>query len=235
MDDVLHEFGKAIQIPELSDDDGLLLTAEVLPAAPTTVEAELTVEIYQHSYSSSFYIPTIHFSASKQTYQGLGFLLFAHALGNSATSTRIAVSSSYCDGGSQASILELQVGINSTRKIDDLIPGETLLQALAFNYWPTQCNRHPWWPLVYEEVYSLPWMDVGNEDGFDLRPGEDAFVYGFGSLAGTIRMAELLLNISRAEATCNEYCLEAEPGFRGVAPASTEIVLHLPGSPGYAN
>jgi hypothetical protein len=61
------------------------------------------------------------------------------------------------------------------------------------------------------------------------RPRRDT-VFGFGSLAGTVRLAELMLDASRPDSAENEIDLEGDAGFRGVAPASAELKLILPGS-----
>ena len=42
-------------------------------------------------------------------------------------------------------------------------------------------------------------------------------------------MIQLFLDMSRQSNDCTEIALEAEPGFRGVAPASAEIRFWLPG------
>ena len=53
---------------------------------------------------------------------------------------------------------------------------------------------------------------------------------GFGSDEKNVRVAELLLNISRLDNTTDEYELESEMGFRGVGFGSAEVRLWLPGS-----
>jgi hypothetical protein len=55
-------------------------------------------------------------------------------------------------------------------------------------------------------------------------------VIGFGSTEGTARFGQLLLDIGSPADTGDEYCLEGEAGFRGVAPLSAELTVWLPGS-----
>lgn len=50
------------------------------------------------------------------------------------------------------------------------------------------------------------------------------------SAAGTIRLAELLLNAGCSWNTVREFELEGDAGFRGVAPLSAELRIVLPGS-----
>jgi hypothetical protein len=47
------------------------------------------------------------------------------------------------------------------------------------------------------------------------------------------RLTELLLDASRPSSQVNEFHLEGEGGFRGVAPFSCEVRLWLPGSFGW--
>ena len=46
-------------------------------------------------------------------------------------------------------------------------------------------------------------------------------------------MIQLFLDMSRENNDYSEVALEAEPGFRGVAPASAEIRFWLPGGDFY--
>jgi hypothetical protein len=58
-------------------------------------------------------------------------------------------------------------------------------------------------------------------------------VIGFGNDRGNVRLAQLLLDLSRPDATINDFFLEGENGMRGVAPRSCEARLWLPGKNGW--
>ena len=58
-------------------------------------------------------------------------------------------------------------------------------------------------------------------------------VVGFGSAEGTAQLAALLLDIGNPRCVPDEFQLEGESGFRGVAPLSAEVSLWLPGSVGW--
>jgi hypothetical protein len=58
-------------------------------------------------------------------------------------------------------------------------------------------------------------------------------IVGFGSALGTARLAELLLDIGSPLSSGDEYRLEGENGFLGVAPLSAEVAFWLPGSIGW--
>lgn len=80
---------------------------------------------------------------------------------------------------------------------------------------------------------ELPFFEFTNEDNCIATDEEWAnrdTIYLSGTLAGTVRFAELLLNAGWQENTQLEIDLECEAGFRGVAPGSSEMKLVLPGS-----
>jgi hypothetical protein len=60
-------------------------------------------------------------------------------------------------------------------------------------------------------------------------PARDTLVV-CGQQQGTTRLGQLLLDAGDPEQPRNEYVLEGEAGYRGVAPASAELTLWLPGS-----
>ena len=104
-----------------------------------------------------------------------------------------------------------------------------------FKYRTGNVLRHPWinsgTPLG-----ALPSFKLTNEKDAvyseEARRNRDTLI-GFGSDEAMVRLAELMLNMSRPECKINEVELEGEPGFRGVAPRSAEAMLRLPGSFGW--
>ncbi|MDE2290985.1 MAG: hypothetical protein KGL53_02785 [Elusimicrobia bacterium] len=104
-----------------------------------------------------------------------------------------------------------------------------------FQYWPAEPLRHPWLvPAV--GVAELPLFHLTNaaEAVFTEQDyqGRDT-LSGFGADAAAVRLAGLLLDLSRPMNKMDEVELEGEGGFRGVAEQSSEAVLRLPGSFGW--
>jgi hypothetical protein len=59
--------------------------------------------------------------------------------------------------------------------------------------------------------------------------GQD-ILRGFGTDAGSVRLAELLLNAGQPSNPEAEYVLEGDGGYRGVGYLSAEASIWLPGS-----
>ena len=222
----LREFGANLKIPEPSDDEGLILTPTVLPKAPVKIAApDLVVELRHHDYDGSYPIPSVYLHAPKEVLRGLGLLLFSQALGKPSEPTHISVSTDQGIG-----VKELRIALDGPRHVSELYPGATLLTAEAFEYWPAQDVLEP---FDVCDVNTLPFVMVGDENRCRDRPEKNSILHGFGSLLGTILLAEFLLNVSAKEATGMDYSLECEMGVRGVAPGSMELRFFLPGSPGW--
>lgn len=117
---------------------------------------------------------------------------------------------------------------------DKITPGYHT-QPFAFSYWPGQASKHPWVHLNLDR-FDLPELRLTNLDDCLIKE-EDwerrDTVWGMGSGKGSVILAELLLNINRPEAKQEEFHLECEAGFRGVASLSAEVSLWLPGSFGW--
>jgi hypothetical protein len=101
----------------------------------------------------------------------------------------------------------------------------------TFRYFPGRVSKHPW--LDVRDVHALPLIALSNLDEFIItdqqRDARDT-VFVESSTAGTVRLAELLLNAGCSWNTVLEFQLEGEAGFRGVAPLSAELRIALPGS-----
>jgi len=100
-----------------------------------------------------------------------------------------------------------------------------------FHYSMSEIAKHPWtaYPPAPDE---LPWFKLTNAEDFVVTDEHWATrdrLHGFGSALGSARFARLLLDLSRPANGTFEVALECEAGFRGVAPASAEVRLWLPG------
>jgi len=101
----------------------------------------------------------------------------------------------------------------------------------TFRYFPSLTKKHPW--LHENDVSSLPLLALSNETECILSDEEwhrRDTVFVESSTAGTVRLAELLLNAGCSWNKVREYDMEGDAGFRGVAPMSAELRLLLPGS-----
>jgi hypothetical protein len=101
----------------------------------------------------------------------------------------------------------------------------------TFRYFPGRVSKHPW--LDLHSVHALPLLALSNLDECVItdqqREARDT-VFVESTSAGTVRLAELLLNAGCSSNTVREFDLEGEAGFRGVAPLSAELRIALPGS-----
>jgi hypothetical protein len=112
---------------------------------------------------------------------------------------------------------------------------ELKIEPLAFEYTPSGVRRHPW---SSDDLHpdDLPFFDLTNERELAVDDEERAardVLRGFGSIVQSLRFAALLLDLSRPDNATAEVALEGDAGFRGVARASAEIRLWLPGGEGW--
>lgn len=136
------------------------------------------------------------------------------------------------------SVLELSSSWSEVRRIvyrapwpADDPPLGLVLRPATFRYFPSVTKKHPW--LHEKDISSLPLLALSNENECILsddewRKRDTVFVES--SSAGTVCLAELLLNAGCPWNKVREYELEGDAGFRGVAPMSAELHLLLPGS-----
>jgi hypothetical protein len=178
-------------------------------------------------YYECWRIDYVQCYAPKETYEQLGLLLFAAVLHN--VTHHIVVHLGHPSSEICRFVLDPAALCRD--------PGGTGLELMAarFEYWPSLPDRHPWLdePPAPEH---LPCFSLTNEAGFTVteedRAARDTVVCD-GGTSGTVRFAELLLNISRDANDVTEFPLECEAGFRGVGPRSPEVRLWLPGGDGW--
>ena len=101
-----------------------------------------------------------------------------------------------------------------------------------YSYWPDEISRRMslFNPLPADCYPSFGLSNLDDCVVTDEQWTSRDTIYGFGTLQGTLNFVELLMNFSRPASAVNEFALEAEGGFRGVAPMSAESRLWLPGS-----
>jgi hypothetical protein len=136
------------------------------------------------------------------------------------------------------SVLELSSAWSEVQRVvyraqwpEDDPPLGLVVRPVTFRYVPSVTKKHPW--LHEKQLSDLPLLALSNEtesvqSDEEWRLRDTVFIES--STAGTVRLAELLLNAGCSWNQVREYELEGEAGFRGVAPMSAELRLLLPGS-----
>jgi len=126
---------------------------------------------------------------------------------------------------------EVRAIVYRARWPEDDPPVGLVQRPATFRYFPSVTKKHPW--LHEHDLASLPLLALSNTNETILsdeewRQRDTVFIES--TTAGTVRLAELLLNAGCSWNKVREYELEGDAGFRGVAPMSAELRLLLPGS-----
>jgi hypothetical protein len=107
------------------------------------------------------------------------------------------------------------------------------VQPTSYKYWPIDQDKHPWL-YQFSNAWDLPAVNLTRTVGFTRMSDEEwqdrDLLIGFGGIPGTIRMGQLMLDAGRPNDARDEYEMEGEIGFRGVAPGSCELRIWLHGS-----
>lgn len=207
-------------IPTDPDGPDFTFTTAVIPPVTQPLECNaLVIERGHHDYDT-WRIDYPQCSGTPHSYACLSLAILA-ALLHRHDRVNIALTSPRSD---IRSITIVQPSTSDYHTGLDVRPA-------ALHYSPTPVSRHPW---VKDAILpaDLPWFKLTNAEDFvatEQHRAERDCIHGFGSLLGTARFARLLLDLSRPSNRTFEVALECEAGFRGVAPASAEIRLWLPG------
>jgi hypothetical protein len=223
----LHDWSRPLQalIPDDLSADEVELSGEQLSEPPLALAcADLVIERRVHDYSA-LRVDELHWSGSKAAYEGLALLILGSLL-------HPRPDQRWRRG---ERVLHLTSPVTEVKAVviqPVHMTEETLtlrVERVRYGYEPVK--RHPW--LVDAPApYTLPWMKLSNARdcvGTEADRAARDHVYGFGTMHGTARFANLLLNLSRSANDQREVALEVEGGFRGVAPLSGEARLWLPG------
>jgi hypothetical protein len=205
-------------------NEEIMFSSDWLPAPPGDLTTDsIVLEIGVHEYGN-FRIEQLHWHATRDTFRYLGLAILIASLKAQANETRIRLTH-------PASHIRNLIIKSSFPYRYPSMP-ELGIAIDHYGYWPGKPHRHPWLHLQLP-AYELPHFDLcdlGNLAFTEQQRAERDTVRGFGSVIGAIRFASLLLDIGNAQCEANEFHLECDAGFRGVAPASVEVSLWLPGS-----
>jgi hypothetical protein len=208
------------QVPADAGSD-TTFSAELFPPLPQSLTCKsLVIEPGFHDYDT-WRIDYPQCSADKATYAALGLaILSAIFHGKSVVSISLTSPRSKIESLTIAppSRMDFHTGLE--------------LAATGIHYGVAPVQRHPW-ASSGVSAQELPWIKLTNADDCVITEEQRAqrdCLHGFGSLLGSARFARLLLDLSRPANEVVEVALESEAGFRGVAPASAELRLWLPGA-----
>ena len=213
----LREYGLAIR-STLCADDGPVLSATSLPPPPSELSSStLVVQRGSHDYGA-YRVDALTWFVEPDDCTALGLLILAQQLHQS-----------YVE-------IVLQNPASSVTRIVVHMQEEPamglILRSTEFRYQVSTTERHPWREIEVSR-HDLPFFSLTNSSGCVITEEDRAgrnVVRGFGSAIGAALFAELLLNRGAPTNITTEVALESDAGYRGVAPASAETSLWLPGS-----
>jgi len=228
----------AQRLPSLLDDDVALGADQpppapavfergTLPTPPEGVYAErLLIVGGSHGYGA-LTVDLVEFCAHRETYRALGLFVLAALLRPGPNRFELALTH-------PASQVRRLVVDTTYRRLDAASGLRT--EASGAVYFPARRRR-----LALADAKGgaeqLPHVMLTDAEEVVSRdwPGDPIrdTVVGFGSESGAYVFAELLLDVGQEWNTEVEYMLEGPYGFGGVAPASAEVRLWLPGSLGW--
>lgn len=213
------------KLPDMGPGEPICLSAANLPASPPVLQTgSLCITKSLHFYNQ-FPVDSVSIEGERQALGSLGLLVFTVAL--RANHDRVTLHLTHPRSAISRLIIEAAPLATGSE------PGLHLVPAF-FNYFPETMAKHPW---LYSGIPSsdLPSLVLTNERECVVTAAEletRNVAIGFGEARGACLFAELLLNASRPGNSQLEFALESENGFRGVAPASVEMTIWLPGSIG---
>ncbi len=202
-------------------------SAPSLPPSATTDRIVITRS--HHQYAGYWRADRLELYATRQTLRALGVIVVASLFAQPDASTDITLSHPASD------IHTLRI-----RTPAPAIPGQGLaLAPLWYDYWPQQPCKHPW-DGERIDPWDLPGLELTDHDELPVTEAQwlaRDTVVGFGTPQGIARFGQFLVDIGNPVTGGDEFELEGEAGFRGVAPVSPELKIRLPGSfgwePGY--
>jgi len=224
MDDLARLFGELTgAVPDGPPGEvDFIFSREVLPVPPPELATErVFVSKTYHDYNGWYRADALILFVDPVASRELGVFLLACAL-HDPVEARLELP--------LASDVRRFVYRSPTRNGAE-VPVGLSQRAQTFRYFPSQERKHPW--LGEADARTLPLLALSTSDESPLTPSDWEHrdtVFVEGSAAGTVRLAELLLNAGCSWNLVREFDLEGDAGFRGVAPMSAELQIALPDS-----
>ena len=215
----------AAELFDINDDKETDFSLDSFPVIETAVETRgIILKKRFHDYGAHR-LDCLQWFAHKKTYQNLACYILS-ALFHQKTCKIMCANE-------ESEIKNIVIDAEYVWNIQDTSGAQVKLS--EYSYWPDEISPR----LNLNQnlpAYCYPSFGLSNLDDCvvtdEQRQSRDT-VYGFGTLQGILNFVEALLHLSRPSNEINEYALEAEGGFRGVAPLSAEAKLWLPGSVGW--
>ena len=210
-------------------DKNIVFSRAMLPSVEKQLQTgRIIITKGQHGYGFDFRQDLLHFQADKETLRNLGLLILSVVF-RSIPSVRIQLTNP------KSEVKNLIV--SSSRDAYVIAGLGYQVRPNRFDYWPSTAARHPWHGHADLSPRDLPFFGLSTMRrdrvvGDALTQTRDT-VYGFGRDNASVLFAKLLVDASNPDSRINQFDLESEAGFRGVAPASAEAYFHLPGSMGW--
>ncbi len=227
MDIVDWASGLLTKLEALENDHLLSFTQESFPALP---DVQLTTNLILRPGGTNVdgvQIDGVHCSLDKRTAGALGCVLLKSIFDSVDTSIEL-----------QAPMNEVtHVIIEASRHAYFFGLPNANLKLMSLEFCASDdIGKHPWRFPVLASPHDYPrftYQENYTSDPSEVTKARSKSLLISSSMAGDIRFAELLLNLGRPQCLEDEIALEGEWGFRGVAPASLDLTLWLPGSLGY--
>ncbi|MGA8117362.1 MAG: hypothetical protein WCA46_27315 [Actinocatenispora sp.] len=227
MDDVQRLSGEVVErlAAVAPDERPFRFDAASVPMLPPSASTgSIVITRGQHEYNSCWRADSLHLYATGTILRGLGVLVLASLFAEPDSGTDLALTHP------ASTIRTLRIRAPRQR-------GWPLaLAPLSYTYSCQQPGRHPWYgdgvdPRDLPAVYLTDHRELGGVTDAEWQARDT--VVGFGTQHGVGRFGQFLLDIGAPDATGDEYHLEGEAGYRGVAPMSAELNVWLPGSFGW--
>lgn len=204
----------------LSSDSGFTFTADCFPRLPALMTS-LAIQMRKsyHFIDDCWRVDVVNFKTDKMVYRHLAFSILAVV---------------FCQDLPQLEIRLLSESDIKTIRIS--YPGKTpravfnyLTVPHSFEYHPTELDENPWtgkFPQRALPDFKLQYSGARDWEHWDNRD----LLVGFGNDDTSVRLADMLLNLSRPSNSRNLVRLETGAGYGGVSKLSAEARFHLPES-----
>lgn len=227
----LEDWGSPLwdMLPSAPELSAVVCSARSLPEPPAQLLTDrLVIRRGFHDYGN-FRVDYPQWYADKETYGRLGLLVLASVFHPHAADVTVSLVHR------ESEIDQLALRAEHPAYFYGL--PDLKIALLEYSYCPTIPRRHPW---VLDDIHpdDLPFFDLTNHQDIALTEDERAarnLLRGCGSVVAAVRFGSLLLDLSRPQSTTTEIALEGDAGFRGVARASAEVRLWLPGADGFVD
>lgn len=199
-------------------------TAESVPDLPDVLRCDGIVITREYTtVNGCWRADNLQVQASRSTMRALGLLAMSALFLPEGRSVEVSLSHPASE------IKLLRVGA-------PWVESHFVTRPVSYTYFPAVPQRHPWY-RENPEPGDLPAFlltdreELGGVTDADWEARDP--VVGFGTARGMVRLAALLLDIGNPNCVPDEFQLEGEWGFRGVAPLSADVSFWLPGSLGW--